>query len=86
MEQSYRLIGEYENFAANFMIPQTMLMLEAFQESSDKIVTTGMLFVTAGLKDICSFLFAGEEVEFSTVSGGHMLKIVENFLICPDLA
>ena len=85
-KQGYCLSGEYETFAVNFLLPQTVLMLEAFQENSEeKLVTAGMLFVSAGLKDIGSFLFSADEVEFSSVTAGHMLKIVENFLTCPDL-
>lgn len=84
--EKYRLAGQYEAFAANFLIPQTMVMLEAFQETADgNLITTGMLFTASGIKDIGAFLFTGEEVEFSSVSGGYMLKIIENFLHCPDL-
>jgi hypothetical protein len=86
-DKEFRLALQYENFASNFLIPQTLIMLEAFHERPDdgETVMAEMLFVTAGVKEICSFLFTDEEVEFAAVSGGHMLKTIENFMACPDL-
>ena len=83
----YRLKKEYERFAVNFLMPQTVIMLEAFDvtTSDGMLVSAGMLFVTAGVKDICAFLFTDEEVEVSSVAAGHMLKTIENFMSCPDL-
>ena len=82
----YSLLAEYEAAARSFLIPETLVMLEAFQINSEgRVITAGALCVTAGVKTIISFVFAGDEIEISSITGSYLLKIIENFLNCPVL-
>lgn len=82
----YALTDNYALFANNFLIPESIILIESFAINKDsEVLTSGVLFVSAGIKDIGLFIFGEDLIEFSTVSGGQMLQLVENFLRCPDL-
>ena len=82
----YTLTPEYAAFGTSFLIPQTIVQLETFNiNERSELATAGVLCVSAGLKDIVSFIFSDGEIEVSAITGGHMLRIIENFLKCPDI-
>lgn len=82
----YKLVDEYETVGKSFLIPETLVMLEAFQISPEgRVITAGALCVAAGVKNIISFVFAGDEMEIGSITGSYLLKIIENFLNCPVL-
>jgi len=85
-EDGYALHPEFEAFATSILIPQTIVTLEAFQmDEREEVITAGALCVSAGIKNAMSFVFAGEEIEVASVTGGFLLKMIENFLNCPEL-
>ena len=82
----YVLTPEYAVFAKNFLIPDTVVMLETFQiNEKNELATAGVLCVSAGLKNIVTFIFSDGEIEISSITGSYMLRIIENFLNCPDI-
>lgn len=77
---------EFQAFATSVLIPQTIVILEAFQiNEKEEVITAGALCVSAGIKDAISFIFAGDEIEVASITGSYLLEIIENFLNCPDL-
>lgn len=85
-QEGYVLQSEFASFATSVLIPQTIVMLEAFQiDEKGEVITAGALCVSAGIKDAISFVFAGDEMEVASITGGYLLKIIENFLNCPEL-
>lgn len=85
-ENNYKLTAEYEFFAANFLIPETILTLEALNlNSTNEVVWAGALCICAGVKDVASFIFSKNEIEIASISGMQMLQMAENFLSCPDV-
>ena len=82
----YELTPEYAVFGANFLIPQTLAMIETFNVTdNNELATASVLCVSAGLKDIVSFIFSEGEIGISSITGSYMLKIIENFLNCPNI-
>lgn len=85
-QAGYSLIGKYEEFAKNFLILQTIVMLETFNlTDNNEIAGAGVLCVWAGMKEIISIVFREEAAEISSVSGRQLLKMIEDFLNCPDV-
>ena len=83
----YYLQPEYSVFAKTFLIPDTVVIMEAFNADEHGRVTTGAaLCICAGVKDIASFIFCPEGIELSSISGMQLMQMVENFLNCPDIA
>ncbi len=84
--EAYSLLGSYEEFAEKFLIPQTVVMLEAFNLTEEKeIVGAGVLCVCAGMREIITIVFKDGAVEFASISGRQLLKMMEDFLKCPDV-
>lgn len=82
----YSLLSSYEEFAEKFLIPQTVVMLEAFNLTEEnEIVGAGVLCVCAGMREIVSIVFREGAVEFTSISGRQLLKMMEDFLNCPDV-
>ncbi len=82
----YLLEGKYAVFANSFLIPETVVTMEAFSiDREGRIITGAALGVSAGVKDIVSFIFVPEGIELSSISGMQLLQMIENFLNCPDL-
>lgn len=85
-DQNVSLSAEFAAFAGSFLIPECTAVMEVLNlTSANEIVSTSALAVCAGVKDIASFLFASEGIELSAVSGMQLLKMMENFLVCPDI-
>lgn len=83
---AYTLTKEYEAFAINFLIPETVVMLETFNiNEKEEIAIAGILCVCAGLHDVVSFVFMDGEIQITSITGSYMLKIIENFLNCPNI-
>ncbi|HZK62270.1 MAG TPA: hypothetical protein VFC41_09335, partial [Anaerovoracaceae bacterium] len=86
MQDGYGLQSEFVSFATSVLIPQTLVILEAFQiDENGDVITAGALCVSGGIKDAISFIFAGDEMEVSSITGSFLLKIIENYLNCPEL-
>ena len=86
LHEGYVLQSEFVSFATSVLIPQTLVVLEAFQiHDNGEVITAGALCVSGGIKDTISFIFAGEEIEVSSITGSFLLKIIENYLNCPEL-
>jgi len=84
--KGYKLASEYEVFATNFLIPKTIVMLEAFNINvKDEITVAGVLCVSAGIHDVVSFVFMDGEMQITSITGSYMLEIVESFLKCPNI-
>lgn len=85
-QDGYQLHPEFQLLSRSILIPQTLVILEAFQQDEQgEIITAGALCISAGIKDSISFVFAGDEIEVSSITGSFLLKIIENFLNCPEL-
>lgn len=84
-KKGYELNDEYAVFASNFLIPETIVMMEMFNlNMKDEVVGASALCVCAGIKDIVAFIFSSDEIELSSISGMQLLQMTENFLSCPD--
>jgi len=82
----YSLIDQYEEFAKNFLIPQTVVMLETFNlTEKTEIAGAGVLCVCAGMREIMSIVFREGVAEIASISGRQLLKMIENFMNCPDV-
>jgi hypothetical protein len=82
-DRGYTLAPEYGAVASNFLIPQTIVLLEAFDlDENSELSGMSMLCVCAGIKEIVSFVLAEGQMEIVSISGWQMLKIVEDFLGC----
>lgn len=82
----YSLLGQYEEFAKSFLIPQSVVMLETFNlTEKNEIAGAGVLCVCAGMREIVSIVFREGEAEIASISGRQLLKMMENFLNCPDV-
>jgi len=85
-QSGYSLVGAYEEFAGNFLIPQAVIMLEAFNLTEKNEVTgAGVLCVWAGMREIIAIVFREGAVEIASISGRQLLKMMEDFLNCPDV-
>lgn len=84
--EGYSLLGPYEELAEKFLIPQTVVMLETFNlTENNEIVGAGVLCVCAGMREIVSIVFREGAVELASISGRQLLKMMEDFLNCPDV-
>ncbi|MDD2401448.1 MAG: hypothetical protein PHI90_03910 [Clostridia bacterium] len=82
----YSLIDQYEEFAKKFLISQTVVMLETFNlTEKNEIAGAGVLCVCAGMREIVSIVFREGEAEIASISGRQLLKMMEDFLNCPDV-
>jgi hypothetical protein len=82
----YTLVGPYEEFARSFLIPQSIVLLETFHLTEKKeILGAGVLCIWAGMREILSLVFREGEVEIASISGRQLLKMMEDFLNCPDV-
>ena len=85
-QTGYSLVDSYEEFARNFLIPQAVVMLEAFNlTEKNEIAGAGVLCVWAGMREIISIVFREGAVEIASISGRQLLKMMEDFLNCPDV-
>ncbi|KJS21670.1 MAG: hypothetical protein VR72_09235 [Clostridiaceae bacterium BRH_c20a] len=85
-EDGYVLTSEYAIFAKNFLIPETIIMIENFNlNKNNEMVVAGGLGVCAGIKDNLTFIFGINEIELTSASGFQMLQMIENFLKCPEI-
>jgi hypothetical protein len=83
-EQGYQLAQNYATLAKSFLVPESIVLFETFELlGKDELSAAGSVCVTAGLHDIISFSFAGNIIEFSTISATQMLYTIEEFLNCP---
>ena len=86
-EKGLLLQPEYALFAEGFLIPDAVVIMEAFSlDDQGAVISGSALGVCAGIKDIASFIFSPEGVEFSSISGMQLMQMVENFLNCPDIS
>jgi len=84
--EGYLLLGSYAEFAKKFLMPQTVVMLESFNLTEKiEIVGAGVLCVCAGLREIVSVVFKEGAVELESLSSRQLLKMMEEFLNCPDV-
>jgi hypothetical protein len=61
-------------------------MLETFNMDDKEIIATaGVLCISAGIHDVVSFIFMEGEIQITSITGSYMLRIIENFLNCPDV-
>lgn len=82
----YYLLAPYDEFAKNFLIPQAVIMLETFNLTEKyEIAGAGVLCVWAGMREIISIVFREGATEVASISGRQMLKMMEDFLNCPDV-
>jgi hypothetical protein len=85
-EDGYILTDQYDLFAKSFLIPETVVLIESFHINQDnEIVIAGALGLSAGINDLVSFLFDGGQIEISSLSAFQMLRIIENFMQCPEI-
>lgn len=86
LRNGYVLAKDYAILGSSFLIPDTLTIIETFNTRDDnQLATAGILCVSAGLHEVLSFIFSEDEIEISTITGSYMLKIIENFLKCPDI-
>jgi len=84
--EGYTLFGPYEEFAERFLIPQIVIMLETFNlTEKNEIVGAGVVCVCAGMREIISIVFREGEIELTSISGRQLLKMMEDFLNCPNV-
>lgn len=82
----YSLLGSYQEFSEKFLIPQTVVMLETFNlTEQDEIAGAGVLCVCAGMREIIAIIFKEGTVELASISGRQLLKMMEDFLNCPNV-
>lgn len=85
-QAGYSLIGSYEEFAKSFLIPQVVIMLETFNlTEKNELAGAGVLCVWAGMREIISLVFRDGVTEITSISGRQLLKMMEDFLNCPDV-
>lgn len=85
--QNYSLSDEYAVFGSNSLTYQLITTVEVLQTLKDgETALSGILYVSAGLKDNLLFIMGGDKIELSTVSSSYALKMFEGFLKCPSIA
>jgi hypothetical protein len=73
-------------FATHFLLPDTQVVLEAFDgRDPELVVTASNIIICAGIKDIIAFNATSEGVEMMTISSAELVSRAEAFLKCPDL-
>lgn len=84
--KGYELADEYAVFADNFLIPDTLVVMEMFNlDENDQILSASALCIGAGTNNIACFIFSKDEVEISSISAMQLLQMIENFLGCPEI-
>jgi len=82
----YSFADSYEEFARNFLIPQAVVMLETFNlTEKNEVAGAGVLCIWAGMREIISIVFREDAVQIASISGRQLLKMMEDFLNCPDV-
>ncbi len=77
---------ELMDLALNFSIIETQTLLEAFQLKADgQILNSGVLIVTAGLKDLIAFTVTDDKIELQTTNSSELIHWIETCLSCPQL-
>lgn len=85
-KKGYRLTNDLTLLANSFLIPQAIVLFEAFDAAADgNLSVDGGLCVAAGIHDILSFAVGENEVKLFTLSAFQMLSAVENALECPSV-
>ncbi len=85
-EKGYRLNDELEIIAKNFLILENLILYETFEtQKDDTLLTIGRLVVSAGIHNLMSFMFDGDNIQLDMVSGLQLVTNIEDFLMCPDL-
>jgi hypothetical protein len=83
----WTLSDDYLHFARNFLVPDKMVQVETFHIVADEqMVLAGVLGLSAGINDVALLVFDGDLIELSTPSAFQLLRIVQNFMECPDLS
>ena len=83
----YELISDYAVFAKSFLVPETIIMIDTFNvNEKDEVIVAGGICITAGLRNIASFIMGNDGIDMSSLSGSQLLQMVENFLKCPDIS
>ncbi|GAB6153211.1 hypothetical protein JCM17380_19610 [Desulfosporosinus burensis] len=83
---NYTLAKDYAVFGSNFLTYQLITTVEVLQMlKGGQTALSGILYVSAGLKDNLLFIMGGDEIELSTVSSSYALKVFEGFLKCPSI-
>lgn len=84
--KNYTLTEEYAVFGSNFLTNQLITTVEVLQVlKNDETALSGILYLSAGIKDNLLFIMGGDEIELSTVSSAYGLKMFEGFLKCPGI-
>lgn len=85
-DSSYLLTGEYAVLGSNFLACQFITTVEVLELLKDgRTALSGILYLSAGLKDNLLFIMGDDEIELSTVSSAYALKMFEAFLKCPRI-
>lgn len=82
----YTLSTNYDHFAHNFLIPESIVMYETMDLlPNGEVAVVARVAITAGLHEIITFLFDGDLVEINTVSAAQLLTNIEDFMSCPEI-
>lgn len=61
-------------------------MLETFNLlNNNEIAGAGILTIGAGMREIITIIFKEGNVEVASLSGRQHLKMIEDFLYCPEI-
>lgn len=81
----FELTSDYQLFAENFLIPDTLLMLETLNLLKDgSIKAANSLAFGAGLRDWIGLTFGSEDVDLETLTSVQLLQSVALYLGCPE--
>lgn len=85
-EKGFGLKEKYEDFAKNFLIPKTIIMMETFNLlENNEITGASVLALCAGLHEIITFSFNNQGIELCSISANQLMKMSEDFLRCPQI-
>ncbi len=85
-KNGFRLNEDFEFIARNFLILENLIMYETFTIQKDaSLLTVGRLGVSAGIHNLMSFMFDGENIQLNTISGLQLVTNIEDFLKCPEI-
>lgn len=77
---------EFSNFAMNFLLPDTQIILETLDGSHEgPVVAASNVILQAGLKDIVAFNATDEGIEMNTLTSSELLARISAYLKCPKL-
>lgn len=84
-QNGIELASNYLLFAENFLIPETLIMLETLNLLNDgSIKAANSLAFGAGLRDWIGLTFGSEDVELETLTSVQLLQSVALYLGCPE--